>query len=245
MRQVYACWFPSPDRHLGADREWRRLSDVLLLSLVEHCQGWFVRVESIPARPWSSTRSASHHANTEKLDTWNRVVQAADNGTELLLLDVDTFALRSLDALWDRAFDVAYTVRAGQRYPFNAGVIALRVNDRSRAFMARWAAENTRMYVDRHYHRAYHRAYGGINQASLGALLEAEDRAPTVLRTMLPCQEWNCEDTSWADFNDETRIVHLKSNLRMVLFHRSVSPALQPIVRKWKAIEALIPGSAQ
>ena len=145
--------------------------------------------------------------------------------------------LRPLNAVWDLPFDVAYTVRP-RLLPLNAGVVFVRVSDRVRAFMTAWRDENRRMLTDTQHHQVWRRRYGGINQAALGAVLESP-RTDGLAITPLPCSEWNCEDSTWRAYDpDVTRIVHLKSQLRIALFHGgSGGQEVRRLVTLWRALE--------
>ena len=178
----------------------------------------------------------SEACNTAKLAHWNDAVQASDDGDRLLLIDADAFILRPLDPVWEKEFDLAYTVRP-TRFPLNGGVVFLRVSPAVRAFCQAWATENMRLLHDNADQRQPWRAeYGGINQASFAHMLRT-DHQLTV--ETLPCREWNCEDTTWSDFDPAiTRIVHVKGALRMACVQsQPILPGLAEIAAHWKACD--------
>jgi hypothetical protein len=227
--------------HFGtaAGDQWPRLARVLAWSARRHCPGWEVDVRAFePAPCRAPSASASCVANTQKLDEWARVVNAAADGDHLALLDADTMIVNPLEAVWDGAFDLAYTVRPpASPYPINAGVVFVRVGPGTRAFMTRWRDENRRMLRDRDHHAKWRKRYGGINQAALGCLLEQGGH--DLALAPLPCQAWNCEDASWEAFDvATTRIVHIKSGFRRALFLRTHAPGcLGPLVKLWRGLE--------
>lgn len=223
----------------GAGRQWPRMARVLQYSASVHCPGWDVDVRALEAvLPPSPHASPSEAANVYKLQWWCAEVEGCAEGARVLLIDVDTVILQPLDAVWDLAFDVAYTARRAGLFPLNAGVIALRVSDRSRRFLRLWLEENYRMLADQERHRIWRRKYAGMNQAALGCLLESGTVSDVHVRT-LPCAEWNCEDSSWRTFNPSiARILHVKSQLRRAaLGLGGPTPALQPLVRLWRQWE--------
>jgi len=240
--RLEACYFS--DGSSTAWR-WRRLAAVLTSSARLHCPDWHIHVVSLPWQRLPTPHgSDAHIANTQKLDYWNTLVQQATDGEQILLIDADTFITRPLDALWDLPFDLAYAVRTHfMHYTINGGVIALRVSARVRDFMARWAAENRAMLADAKYHRRWKEKYGGINQAALGALLELHVHKDLGLHVLtVPCQEWNCEESAWAQFDPHsTRIVHVKGRLRKAVFPSSIKHKqgadVEPLVALWKAEE--------
>lgn len=209
--------------YFGAEPQWTRLARVLEASARQHCPSWQIDIRAIlpPVDEHGATRA--FRDNTQKLDYWRHVVCTAPDGARLALLDIDMLILRPLDPAWEVPFDVAYTTRPPTcRFPFNAGVVFVRVTDRSRRFITTWRDENLKMLRDRAYHAPWKRRYGGINQAALGCVLE-QAASDTTIRA-IPCAEWNCEDTTWSSFDPAvTRVLHLKSALRRTVF--GIGPA--------------------
>jgi hypothetical protein len=217
------------------------MARVLEFTARRHCPGWEVEVQRInPAPRRSPLGIASHAHNTMKMDAWADVIAAAVDGERILLIDSDTMVLRPLDDVWDAEFDLAYTVKTTSRFPFNSGVVFLRVGEASRQFAAAWQRENVRLLEAPQEHQRWRRTYGGCNQAALGAMLEGGIVDRLDLRVLkLPCVEWNLEDSSWASFDPAlTRIVHLKSSLRRAVFNLGpASMRLQRLVRIWRQLE--------
>lgn len=239
--RLEACYF-------GADptRQWARLAAVLRATADEHCPAWQIAIRHIqPRRHRSALLLASNVANTQKLEEWCRLVQEAEDGQPLLLIDADTAILRPLDDIWERPFDLAYTTKPGARFPFNAGVIFVRVSTAVRAVFAAWWAENFRMLQNSAYHHKFRRVFGGLNQAAFGSLLRSGELAALQLLE-LPCVEWNCEDASWAHFDPAvTRILHIKDgitagNLRKAIFGQQPpqTPQVHALAALWRDIES-------
>jgi hypothetical protein len=232
--RLVSCCFGS-----GAGDQWPRLARVLAYSAAAHSPAWRIEMHQMapPSRSAPGMSEASV-ANTQKLESWAGVVRDAPDDDLILLIDADTMVLRSLDPVWDRPFDVAYTVRPQSAgFPFNAGVVFVRVNARSRAYIDRWRIENRGMLDHPDRFSLWRRRFGGINQAALGYLLSQDDHGAQLLP--LPCPEWNCEDSSWALYDPAvTRIVHVKSALRKALFSRAhVSACVRPLARIWQDLE--------
>lgn len=231
---LYACHFAG-----DASEQFDRLARVLAHTARQHCNGWDIRVERISPAPCRALDgTVAYERNTQKLDAWVDVMHALPDGAQLLLIDADTMILRTLNDVWQRDFDIAYTVRPSScRLPLNAGVLFVRVNDRSRAFLTAWRVENRRMLADRTYHLQWRRKFGGINQAALGATLQ--HHAAGVMLDRLPCHEWNCEDSTWTAFDPAvTRILHIKSALRMGVFATGiVRPPVKALVGLWRRVE--------
>lgn len=230
-----ACYFGA-----DPDQVWARMVRVLRFTAETYCPNWVIHVHQIQPEPMRSALGIQSHVhNTQKMEHWYRVVTGAPDGARLLLLDADMMILRPLDDVWDRDFDLAYTVKPQERFPFNSGVVFLRVSDRTRAFVAEWRRENRRMLGDSRHHQVWRKQYGGINQAALGYMLSLGERAGVKL-LKLQCREWNCEDSSWAAFDrGVTRIVHIKSGLRRAIFFGSPLPraGVAELVKAWRQLE--------
>lgn len=232
---LYACAFGAG----GPTSPWPRLARVLAYTGAQRCPGWTVTVETIAPPPAQTLRAAaaSHLDNTHKLDRWCAIVAAAPDDARVVLIDADTMILRPLDDVWALPFDVAITVKAQPVHPINAGVVFVRVSARTRAWLEAWRDENRRMLHDARHHQVWRRTYGGINQAALGAVLAST--SSDVALAQLPCREWNCEDSSWRAFDpDITRIVHLKSQLRLAVFHGvPAAGEVRRLATLWRSLE--------
>jgi len=227
----------------GLESRWLRLARVLAYTASRHCATWTLDLASV--RPREANLSSpfgqdGHVWNTHKLDEWCETVEAAPDGEPLALLDADLAIVRPLDEVWDRSFDIAYTVKPkGSRFPLNGGVLFLRVSPGVRRFMQAWRDLN-RFYLEHPQEfEVWRHEYGGVNQTALGIILR-EGRVPDVQIERLPCVEWNCEDEHWARFDAaRTRIVHFKGNLHKALFMRCrPEPEWRHLMYLWRGLEA-------
>lgn len=229
--RLVSTWFP------GDLDQYPRLARVLEYTAKLYAPTWDIRVEEALRCGVSCGRASQAAAdNSWKLEHWTRAVLEAPEDCGVLLMDADTFVTAPLDPLWSIDFDLAYTVRGVARFPLNAGVMAVRANERTRRFMERWLARDRFMLKDLDYREPWRRIYGGQNQASFGSLLEGPEVADLRVVT-LPCLEWNCEDVSWSRFGPGTRIVHVKSALRTTVFYVQVEPTLRPLAALWRQRE--------
>lgn len=232
--RLEACYFGS------RQTQWPRLASVLSHTAARHCPDWTRRVRLIQ-KPIARQHKSGEDAlleNTHKLEEWTAIIEQAPVGSRILLIDVDTFIVRPLDDIWTRSFDIAYTGKRGARWPLNGGVIFLRVSEGTQAWMRAWRTENRAMFFSEERHKPYRRKFGGMNQASLGCLLDQPiSKALDILE--VPCHEWNCEDASWLSFDPAvTRVVHVKSALRKAVFNLAgAPPALRPLMTLWRQLE--------
>jgi hypothetical protein len=229
--------------YFGGD-QYPRLASVLRYTAEKRCPGWDVSVVKVdPTTLVAASGSLSHANNSYKLQWWRDAVNDAPDGARVLLADADTFVLADLDPLWVHEFDFAYTGRDACQYPLNGGVVAARVSARTRQWFDAWLRRDREFLADKAAHWPWRKKYGGINQASLGSLLESDaaDRLGLSV-ARLPCRVWNAEDTVWGrpDFRLETtpaRVVHVKTALRMSVFGVMTHPHLRPVVALWRQLE--------
>lgn len=231
--RIEACYFEA------GQGPWSRLARVLDYSARRSCPEWDVRVERIQPKMIHANARSSFKQNTQKLDHWAQLVEMAPEGDRIVLMDADTMVLRSLDDVWDKNFDFAYTTKSA-RFPFNAGVIFLRVSDPVRVFVREWSFENRRLLLqDPHKgsSQGWRQKYAGINQGALANMLAV--LGSTIRIETLPCAEWNCEDSAWATFNPAvTRVVHVKSALRVACLGREQpNGPLAPLVTIWRELD--------
>ena len=204
---------------------------------------WTCEVQALTPTTLTSALGLQSHANNSyKLDHWAATVRDAADGEQIMLMDADMAILRPLDEVWAQEFDLAYTVRDPKytRFPFNGGVVCVRVSDRTKRFVAEWRTENFAMLTNAPMHRPGRIKYGGINQASFGTLIHDRGRLPLKV-AKLPCLEWNCEDSSWERFDPAlTRVLHLKGHLRRAVFGQdtAVKPGVKRLVALWHSLEA-------
>lgn len=233
--RIESVWF--------GDGKYKRMAKVFEATARQHCPGWTLNLRRTEEQDIPAHRAArrGHVANTQKLELWNDIVQDAPDGARILLIDADTFFVNPIDDIWDHDFDVAYTTKRSQ-FPFNLGVMFVRVSLASKGFFACWTTENRIMLQKKVIHRQYRDRFGGINQAAFGRTLET----PAVIGLNLigiPCSTWNCEDSAWHAFDAaKTRIVHVKSALRRALFENDraalAKPGVPRLVEMWKRLEA-------
>jgi len=177
----------------------------------------------------------SYLANSVKLNYWNDYIQ--NNEGNLCLIDGDTVVLKDVSDVFENKFDIAYTVRSkGTGIPINGGVLFVRINDTTRRFFQLWTEINNRMLRDRNFHLQWYRVYKGINQASFGYMLQ---RHRDKFKAMeLPCAIYNaCDKIDWIKINSETRILHVKSEMRIMCINGSYAPQYKNAYQAWKQFD--------
>lgn len=176
-----------------------------------------------------NARKTKHHCN---------IVQNAKNGDEICLIDCDTFILHDLSEIQNYDFDIMLTSRRGMsRYPFNSGVVFVRVNEKTKEWYRQWYKNVKELMVDKKLMNKFHRAYGGINQSALGMLLRSDHYLKV---KNVPCWIWNCASDVHGYFDiRKTKVVHVNGQLRHVLVHNASqgSEVVMKLASIWRGYE--------
>lgn len=180
----------------------------------------------------------SYMANSVKLNYWlGKVKEETKN---LCLIDGDTLVLKDVSHVFEQDFDIAYTKRSkGVHIPINGGVLFIRPSEAVTDFFEKWVATNNEMLTNARLHRIWYNKYNGINQASFGYMLENLDKLKHRLKIIeLPCNEYNaCDQIDWINFGDHTKILHIKSDLRVACINGINIPRFQRAINTWKEYE--------
>jgi hypothetical protein len=190
-------------RWTGNAEMYRRLARVLEHSARERNPSAVVDVANTD--PEGVHRS---DAFIRKAQDWTRAVVEAKDHEWLALLDTDTLILGEIVSAFYEPFDIAVTTR-GDLSTLNSGVVFVRVNDLVREFFAPWA-ERTAKWCERN--RPDRVSYG--DQDALRDMV----RKSTLRFVELPCMIWNAQQDCWSHMNRDTRILHLKSDARRIVF---------------------------
>lgn len=199
--------------HFG-DPVFSRLARALRLSVGANAREVEAFDEIITEVPAEQPGLMRHYTdNHEKLKVWRTAIHAEPDGTEVVLMDADTLVLGPLDEAFETKFDIGWTWRPG-RLPVNSGVVFVTCNDRSRAFMDAWVERDALLMKHRELANHGARKFGGANQASFMWLITHGKGQDIAHCHDLMCRKWNSVDQTWCQFDDDTRILHIKGKLR-------------------------------
>lgn len=201
--------------YFGKER-YERMAKVLEATARKHCEEWDIRVERIPEHsleyPWQDQGTAAAlMGNAHKSFAWSQIVEDAEEGERLLLIDADCYIRRPLEEMWEEEFDVVLT-ETGKAWAFCSGVMFVRVNERSKRFFRAITEETWKMVKDGGYHAKWRQKYAGIHQAAIGAILENGGSEGVDIKKV-PCSEWDA-----LHWNSGARVMHLIPRLRKILF---------------------------
>jgi hypothetical protein len=189
------------------------------------------------------------YTNTVKLGIWLKV-QRENPSQDMVLADADMLCLDRVEKIFEQyEFDVAICNRTDDdpKAPkYNAGIVFLRgdtYNRNAMDFMREWFNINDRMYNDPLMHKPYRRKYCGMNQASLGYLMERkEELVPHVNVIEIPTFMVNsCCEKDWRDTEEALTLkmtpptfLHLKGSLRKMFLLGKDHPYYPNISETWR-----------
>lgn len=191
---------------------YERLARVLEYTARRFCPSASFELVRIQApRQYATKRCFA--SNTVKLAEWVRVLRETND--DVVFMDCDTAILRDISPAFAGEYDVGYTART-RGIPFNCGVVFIRNTAAARAFVAEWRRVNDLMYANPKLHNPYRHKYAGINQAAFGYVLERGAAGARMRK--FTCREWNACKEDWPFVDGTTRVLHVKSDLRRMIF---------------------------
>jgi hypothetical protein len=182
-------------------------------------------------------RTSHQGRNQYKLIEWNKVIQAAEEDT--ILMDVDMVVYKDIGHVFEKDFDICYTKRTKTRMPLNGGVLFVKPTDKAKEFFREWLKVDADLLKRRNRYMPYVRKYGGQNQASFGYMIEQKRGLAGI--AWVECTWYNCCNEEWKDINDETKVVHHKSALKRICSksgdYKKYHPKYEKALRKWREME--------
>lgn len=196
--------------------EYTELVEALKNSAAENMPNADVEIVRLdPPKQHADHQRTSWEANALKARAWEKIVTEATD--DLILVDADLIIRRDLSCLFAHDFDIAFTHRydseARSREPINTGVVAVRPTEKSKAFFTRLCEAVDYLMENPDEHAYYWENYRGIQQAALGMVIEKADELDAKIK-LFPCQAYNASDHEFSYISSETRVVHLKANVR-------------------------------
>jgi len=228
--ETFAFNYPSQLKRL----DYHRLIEVFEYSLHHHVPDADIRARIIEPPDHRGAVKIPFLSNTYKLAFWVAAVEEAYlDGENLILSDSDMLCTGNPEPVFEREFDIAYTVRDDHtNIPLNGGVVYVKPTEAARRFMQEWLKIDERMYEDWNFHQPWRIKYAGQNQASFGYLLENPVEGVTLLE--LPTRIYNAVNTDWHRIGSDTVFIHIKSQLRKaVLRGEPPTGTMRPAMLKW------------
>lgn len=205
------------DRGLGAD--YSELLSVFRRSVAASMPGVVLDEIILGDQPKDYGHNWTYQSNTIKLEAWVKYLEQTDD--DVVLADCDMLATgdASLAFTENPDFDVAFTGDLTRKTtPINGGIVFVRPTAAARAFFRVWLTANKLLYDNPTLHAKYRTRWSGMNQATLGYLMN--NGYPDCNIQFLPLQRWNNTDSFWHAIDDSTVFVHYKGALRTAVLAR-------------------------
>ena len=181
---------------------YERLLDVLIASWNANTS-IPLQVLRIPA-PKTGLRNDAFYYNHAKLRKW---IDSVDQDT--IFIDCDMLCLRDISDGFDNVQHIGVTVRPGD-YPMNCGVVFVRHNPKTMAFLEKWYEIDAQMLADEGFHMKWYKKVAGMNQSSMKWMI---DNGYGDMVSTLPCTTYNLCDGQWDQWQ-QAKMIHIKGYLR-------------------------------
>lgn len=146
--------------------------------------------------------------------------------------DCDLMFLKSIADITEKDFDIAVTTRSKVKY--NTGLWFYRPSNNAALFVREWIEQTNNIMKDFCTWEDFCWNHGGIDQASLYLTIRKLKRKIKILE--LPCEEWNSTQSEWRYIDENTRIIHIKSQLRGFC----CKPNKNKITEKWEFLRPYV-----
>ena len=223
--------------HHAASRDYHKLYDVMAYSLNKNMPQAKLVNWPVDDLKTHSGKNRSFESNSHKLQAWIDAYDATDD-EHIIYSDCDMLFLADISEVFDYEFDLALTRHAGNRIPYNGGIVFVRKSDKAREFLRQWLKVNNRMLSNPDFHWEWRkrRGYAGINQAAMGYMLENHREGMSIID--LPCEIYNSSMPNEWDKVERAKVLHIKSGLRRAVFgQQSGGHGVPKCFRLWKEYE--------
>lgn len=152
----------------------------------------------------------------------------------LAICDTDLLFTGDIRTVEEKTFDIAITTRNSIKY--NTGLWFFKPTKKARLFLKRWM-KNTKLIMDNFCRfEDFSWQHGGIDQASLYLTIQKNNYAKIL---ELPCKTWNATQSEWKFIDENTKVIHIKSQLRgFCVGDHDIDEKfnyLIPIIEKWRS----------
>lgn len=236
--KVAFTWFDSPDRY-----NFEKLKDVFIHSLLHHNNNIeLIEIEKQYPNKIKDLPNA-HFENIFKLGVWNDLIQKQE--TPLIICDCDLLVVNNIENIVNISTkDIIFTSR-DKNNRFNGGFIYINPTPKAKEFFQEWYDISINSFDPKtnSMWKQYVSKYKGANQAVLGYLYENKKYADII--DEIPCHIWNCTDYEWEKFSPDTKIIHIKSELRDFVLNKNKTmrshikkDIVEHLAKKWFEYEA-------
>lgn len=198
-----------------------------------------VSFQVLPVKPIRAIGIDQHLANNRaKMEAWSQI----EITEPTILMDCDMIVLNNMIEAFNFDYDIGLTYRTCGNPPRNGGVVFLQPTDRANKFLKTWNKIDKWLYRNRVQHQIYRKKYTGMNQASLGYLLE-NNLIDGLVEWRFSCWEWNACNEDWPYIAGYTKAVHVKGGgqlrgaIKNNVPYEYVPEGYREVLRLWRAYE--------
>ena len=110
---------------------------------------------------------------SQKMYMWNKIMEDQEDGSLVILSDLDTLYLKDVSDAFDTGLDIGFTAKddPSLRYPLNTGILFFKVSDKSRRFLKEWTDITDRVLHDITLSKEAIDTFGAADQKSLSLMV--------------------------------------------------------------------------
>lgn len=153
-------------------------------------------------------------SNHYKLKFWNEFVSTITK--PILIIDSDMVCINDPRKYMQLVENVGLTFKDNRINRFNGGCVFVQPTDVAKKIFSDWVKYDELLYNDKKIHDEYRSRYFGMNQSSMGYMIENFNVPITRLfmNHVNECENWECWKTA--------SLVHLKGRLRRFLMGQTM-----------------------
>lgn len=227
--------------YFGSSKSYERFAQTLQYSATKNSPNTpliihSISEENLPFKPARSGIGPSRHdyINTIKTIFHNQIMQQAEDGELVGMLDLDLLILGDLSAAEEGDYDLGVTTRP-QKSTINSGVVFVRVSPKTKSWYQDWCDRVLALFREPQKLRRLKARYAGINQSALG--LKLTEKHDLKIKEF-PGVIWNCTPINYIKFSPETKVLHLLEEGRFIKRNLQNSRGkLHKVQQVWGQIE--------
>lgn len=222
MVELHAWIFNRPE----GDGIYQRLCDVFEYSCGRENVDCHIHKMAVPPKPLSGQQRWAPD-NHYKLIEWKKYIEQESHrrSGELILLSDSDMICRNAPSMKDleRTKVIGLTKRVPPARHFNAGMLVCRLGPELVDFFQEWCARDKELFHNATKHKRYKRKYFGMNQASLGWMLEESHKQRERVE-WYSCADMNCIEpfNTW----QSAHFVHVKGPLMRTIQGKDPDPTV-------------------
>lgn len=211
--EIYYVWF---EDKLG---KFKALKNTMIYSFQKYNQ---IKIsgKKLSYPKINKKEKSSHEENIYKLKFWKNKILNSNN--PVLLIDCDLLFLDNISEIFNTDYDIVLTSRDYSETKYNAGVIYFDSNNKTKEFISEWYRLSKEEFdINNPIWKSILKRAKGATQSTLTYMIENNKTFGCKIG-YLPCKIWNCAGSDFDKFSKDTKILHIKSELRQLIFEEKI-----------------------